>query len=64
MPTQDPRTIPSFSTRLWSEEVGLASGGGPDEELVQYEFSNGEKFTRRYPYDPPVFNDELPEDAP
>ena len=62
MPTQDPRTIPSFSTRLWSEEVGLASGGGPDEELLQYEFSNGRKFTRRYPYDPTVPQEPEPEE--
>lgn len=48
---QDPRTIPAFTTRLWSEEVGLASGGGPDEELPHYEFNNGRRFTRRYPYD-------------
>lgn len=62
MPTQDPRTIPSFSTRLWSEEVGLASGGGPDEELLQYEFSNGRKFTRRYPYDPALPPETEPEE--
>lgn len=50
--TMDQRTIPLFSTRLWSEEVGLAMGGGPDEELPQFQFSNGRTFTRRYPYDP------------
>lgn len=62
MPVPDPRTTPSFTTRLWSEEVGIAHGGDPDEAPPQYQFSNGRTFTRRYPYDPPVA--PLPEEAP
>lgn len=53
MTTPDP-TIPQFSTQLWSECVGLALGDDPDQPTVVYEFSNGRKFARRYPYDPPV----------
>lgn len=44
-------TIPTFTTRLWSEEVGLV--GGPDEEGPGYTFSSGRTFIKT-PYDAPV----------
>lgn len=50
----DPRTIPSFTDRLWSEEVGMAAGGDVSEVVEQYKFSNGRTFSARYPYGPPV----------
>lgn len=59
MTTPDP-TIPQFSTQLWSECVGIALGPDIDQPTIQYEFSNGRKFTRQYPYDPPVVVPEEP----
>lgn len=40
----DPRTIPSFTTRLWSEEVGMAEAIEPLGADVGYRFSNGRVF--------------------
>jgi len=51
MPTPDPRTIPSFSSHFWTDEVGLAGGEPP--EPPAYTFSNGRKFAA-IKYDPPV----------
>lgn len=54
MTTQDPRTIVRTSTRLWSEEVGIAEADAivrPGEP--GYEFSNGRCFnTPKDPYAP------------
>jgi hypothetical protein len=49
---QDPRTIVRTSTRLWSEEVGIADA----DTVIRpsdpgYEFSNGRQFaTPKDPY--------------
>lgn len=51
-------TIPSFTTQLWSDEVGLA--GGPDAEGPGYTFSNGRTFIKT-PYDPAVAPEPEPE---
>lgn len=59
MPTPDP-TIPSFSTGLWSDAVGLAD---PDALTPapggSYTFSNGKTRTDNTLYDP-----RPPEPAP
>jgi hypothetical protein len=49
----DPRTIPKFSTRLWSEEVGLAEAGELAHQDIGYRFSSGRTFAASK-YDPPV----------
>jgi hypothetical protein len=49
----DPRTIPSFTTRLWSEEVGRAEANEAQVPQIAYRFSNGRTFAA-IPYDPPV----------
>lgn len=49
----DPRAIPSFSTELWSEEVGRAEASEPVQALVGYRFSNGRTFAPPQ-YDAPV----------
>lgn len=46
-------TIPSFTTRLWSEEVGIWEANEPPLPPVGYRFSNGRTFAPS-PYDPPV----------
>lgn len=49
----DPRTVPSFTTQLWSDEVGLADAAEPPTPAIGYRFSNGRKFVQT-PYDAPV----------
>jgi hypothetical protein len=41
----DPLTIPSFSTRLWSEEVGTADPGADlnAPPALEYKFSSGRR---------------------
>jgi hypothetical protein len=42
--TVDRRTLPSFTTRLWSEEVGMAGAIEPLAADVGYRFGNGRTF--------------------
>jgi hypothetical protein len=58
----DPRTIPSFTTRLWSEEVGTAGAIEPIGADVGYRFSNGRNFAPAA-YDLAVVPVLLPLDA-
>lgn len=37
-------TIPSFTTRFWSDDVGLAEANDPPEAEIGYRFSNGRAF--------------------
>lgn len=46
-------TIPTFSERLWSEEVGIMDANSPPPPPIGYRFSNGRTFAPT-PYDPPV----------
>lgn len=43
---------PSFSTRLWSEEVGIADADTPQTPNVAYRFSSGRAFSE-LKYEPP-----------
>lgn len=49
----DDRTIPKYSDRLWSEEVGIVEADMPPLPPIGYRFSNGRTFAP-YKYDPPV----------
>lgn len=50
-PQQDPRTVVKISTRLWSEEVGLANANEPvPPHDPSYQFSNGKRFVDKDPY--------------
>lgn len=44
----DPRTKVITSTRLWSEEVGVANAGAPPLPVETYKFQ-GRIFTERQP---------------
>lgn len=46
-------TIPSFSTRLFSDEVGIADATLPAQTNIAYRFSSGRTFAE-LKYDPPV----------
>lgn len=52
-------TIPSFSERLWSEEVGRAEANETAVPQIGYRFSNGRTFAA-IQYDPPVPPDPTP----
>lgn len=54
-------TIPSFSQRLWSEEVGLANADQLPPTEVAYCFSNGREFRA---IDKSAFASEDPNGAP
>lgn len=46
----DPRTIPTFTTQLWSEEVGIAEATDRITADIGYRFSSGREFVIP-PYD-------------
>lgn len=59
-PRQDPRTVVKHSTRIWSDEVGLANAG----EIVPpydpgYQFSNGKRTVEKQHYQPADVPDPL-----
>ena len=54
-PNQDPKTVVRTTTRLFSEEVGLAEASDVPKPMrdTAYEFSNGRKFEEQVnPYAP------------
>lgn len=55
-PKVDPRTVVKISSRLWSEEVGLADANDVIKPFdPAYRFSNGKEFVEKKHY-----QDDLP----